>query len=140
MDDLLQFLERYQSGSLNHQLDEDLRVLGALLRCGQAEMAGTFSKTEAMAIVDSYMGTWLGDQYTIAERPRLSLYHHIDDSIKLDGLDEKWEIDGPGLLVKIDALSHMGAMGVYHAVRICQSRDVLDFELKVRQAFGVRED
>lgn len=74
-------IERYY-----HLLAEELKTVN-------------LTESEAMLIVDTCNGT-LFEPHTI----RL-LWAEIDDAIRLDRLDHKWQVDGPELVAKLRSLT-----------------------------------
>jgi hypothetical protein len=85
-------LERYY-----HALGETLRTV-------------TLSEREALLICDALNGT-LVEPHTAQ-----LLWAQIDDAIRLDGLADKWEVDGPALVARLRTLSYCQALAVTDAV------------------------
>lgn len=78
-----------------------------------AELRGvSLTEAEAMALVDALSGVL----HEPPEVARTMLWAGVDDAICLDGLDAKWNIDGPALVAKLRALSPAQAMAVIDAV------------------------
>lgn len=72
----------------------------ALYRHTLHDMRGKFTRGELMLMIDVMNGTWL--------TPGMAGQHlnaNVSDGIALDGLDEKWGIDGVKLNQKIGGLS-----------------------------------
>lgn len=69
------------------------------------------SRNEAMLIIDSLNGVL----HHTPEAEQTMLWAGISDSIELDGLDGKWEVDGAALVAKLRALSLVGALAVIDA-------------------------
>ena len=64
---------------------------------------------EACLIVDAMNGT-IHD-----ERTSLMFSFGVEDAIQLDGLDEKWGVDGKALMDKLSTLDEIGCMAVVDA-------------------------
>ena len=87
--DTRKFVERY-GDALGGQIREDLLFLKSLIHFSERELQGKFTVAEACAIVDILNGHMF--------EPRLHpigeiLSFSIEDGCRLEGLDEKWEID-----------------------------------------------
>ncbi len=68
------------------------------------------SKEEVCLVADSLNGT-------LIEPHTLSLvWANVDDSIRLDGLDEKWGVDGEALVGKLRAFTPLQATALVDAV------------------------
>ena len=68
------------------------------------------TRNETMLIIDSLNGT----VHDTPESARL-LWAGVADAITLDGLAEKWSVDGPALVAKLRSLSLAGALAVIDA-------------------------
>lgn len=78
-----------------------------------AELRGVhLSEPEAMLLIDSLQGVL----HELPESAPTMLWAGVDDSIRLDGLDAKWDVDGPALVATLRALSPAQAMAVIDAV------------------------
>jgi hypothetical protein len=62
----------------------------------------SLSQNEWMLIFDSLNGVILSD----SAQSVAGLWGGIEDSIRLDGLDEKWQVNGPALVDRLRALSY----------------------------------
>lgn len=91
---ILEMLERY-----TYMLQRSLPVLRE-----------TFSEKEMSLIADSCNGTMF-QAWSVP-----LLYANIEDSIKLDGLDEKWGIDGVALLSGLRGLDLAATFALVDAV------------------------
>ena len=60
------------------------------------------SAEEWMLIFDALNGVWAGDTIALAIQ---SLPLGISDALTLDGLADKWGVDGPALLSKLETMS-----------------------------------
>lgn len=65
---------------------------------------------EACLIVDSLNGT-IHDVWSAAR-----FWIGVQDSIELDGLDEKWKVDGKALIAKLSELDETSCMAIVDAV------------------------
>ena len=72
----------------------------------------TFSVNEWALIFDSLNGVWLQDPASIAVQ---SVAFNIADSIQLNQLDQKWEVDGSALVSRLRALSSAEATAIIDA-------------------------
>ena len=68
------------------------------------------SRNEACAVCDAANGLILD------ESSWQSLWAEVADAIRLDGLDEKWEIDGTGLVARLRAASPGAKLALAEAV------------------------
>jgi hypothetical protein len=68
------------------------------------------SEQEWMLVRDACNGT-LWERHTIP-----FLWGGVEDAIKLDGLDRKWEVDGAALVGKLRALTYWQSLAVVDAV------------------------
>lgn len=85
--------------SKNFGAEYILTAWGPLYRRTLADLKGVFSRGELMLLIDSFNSTML--------TPGLSGQHllaHVEDSIDLDHLDEKWEVCRTELVAKVEAL------------------------------------
>ena len=107
---------------LREELEEKLKVRGketsSLINRDLERLYSLYQRSlrqvqltpaEACLIVDSQNGT-LHDA-----RSAPMLWGGIEDSINLDGLAEKWEIDGPALVEKLKQLNDLQCMSIIDA-------------------------
>ena len=86
--------------SLNAGAVYVLEIFPRLYQRTLHDMKGKFSESELSLMIDVMNATML--------TPQSAGYHltgNVSDGIALDGLDTKWEIDGPALNKKMGALS-----------------------------------
>lgn len=93
--------------SRSERLSQDLTRYWDLLGAGLAQARKKLTKPEASLILDVQNGTYVDDgpafaRWVIGD----SLAFQISDAISLDGLDQKWGVDGPALLEKVRGLGH----------------------------------
>ena len=85
------------SGSVDRCLS---RYFGLLAR-GRRELAAILSDNEVALILDTLNGTLMSDEHSAAFIPA-----EVSDAIRLNHLDEKWEVDGKALMIKLSGLNH----------------------------------
>jgi len=73
----------------------------------------TLSVGEWCCLIDALNGTVLSDNIDYGST---ILWGSIEDACKLDGLGEKWSIDGPALVAKLKQLDLAGVVSVIDAV------------------------
>lgn len=73
------------------------RYLQVIRRCRP-----TLSRQEWLLVCDSLNSTITWDNAELLA----ATWAGIEDSIKLDGLADKWGVDGPGLVARLQALSY----------------------------------
>lgn len=117
--------------SRNQTINRDLDRLYALYKRALREV--DLSTKEAMLIVDSLNGTMFIDPLSAT-----LLWANIEDSIRLDGLDAKWEVDGAALVTKLRGLTSIQAMAVVDAAERFWADPEKDIEPWVRECFGIR--
>lgn len=119
------------STSRSQVVNRDLDRLYALYRRVLPEIQ--FSVPEAMLIVDALNGTVFYDAGSTT-----LLWASIEDSIRLDGLDAKWGVDGPALVKKIRSLTPAQTLAVVDAAeRFWAAVPEKEIELWVRECFAI---
>lgn len=89
---------------------------------------------EACLIVDAMNGT-IHD-----ERTSLMFSFGVEDAIQLDGLDEKWGVDGNALMDKLSTLDEIGCMAVVDAAERYWHNEKyrkMDVWEGVKEVFGI---
>lgn len=89
---------------------------------------------EACLIVDAMNGT-IHD-----ERTSLMFSFGVEDAIQLDGLDEKWGVDGKALMDKLSILDEIGCMAVVDAAERYWHNEKyrkMDVRDGVKEVFGI---
>lgn len=72
-----------------------------------------FSDEEKGLIIDATNGVYVGDMFNAT-----LIWANVDDSIDMDGLDEKWNVDDPKALVdKLRKLSPAHCWALVEAIR-----------------------
>ncbi|MDQ7789587.1 MAG: hypothetical protein RDU41_05975 [Clostridia bacterium] len=117
--------------SRNQIINRDLDRLYALYKRALREV--DLNTKEAMLIVDSLNGTVFTDPLSAT-----LLWANIEDSIRLDDLDAKWDVDGAALATKLRGLTSIQAMAVVDAAERFWADPEKDIEPWVRECFGIR--
>jgi len=134
---------------LSCQIQQDLEFLWGILDLGLAECRRVLSPDEARLVTDVQNGTsiFMMAGESIREvirswcRPGLGmnqdgtfspiptgLYHNVRDGIDLDRLDEKWGVDGPALLKKLEMLSPFGTAALFDFCAVLWRNTSMDWE------------
>ncbi|MDO8604897.1 MAG: hypothetical protein Q7R40_00035 [Phaeospirillum sp.] len=71
-----------------------------ILTFGRRALRDRLSPAEVALVADHATGTWYDESTT----PWLAF--GVSESIRLDGLAEKWDVDGPALVAKLGALDY----------------------------------
>lgn len=77
----------------------DLGRYYRLLADARARLRERLTPAELSAILDVQNGHWYGDRIDAAE-----IWANVEDGCRLEGLDQKWTIDGPALVEKLKGL------------------------------------
>ncbi|WP_194724058.1 hypothetical protein [Noviherbaspirillum malthae] len=112
----------YIGPELEEAIGKDAEITGLSHRINQIgdryaqimksiDIGPRFSEAEWNLVRDSLNGTSHEPAAMIQ-----AVWHGISDSIGLDQLDEKWEVDGPALLKKLQALSYVEQVALVEAV------------------------
>lgn len=113
-------------------INRDLERLYALYARALREVDLTID--EACLIVDVLNGS-LMDANTAC-----LLWASVEDGIRLDGLAEKWGVDGAKLVEKLRGLNDIQALALVDAgERFWQARGEGEMKERVREMFGIRE-
>lgn len=109
-------------------ISADLELLSATLAVGLAEARKSLSPGEALAILDVTNGiAWEGASLTPWLQSR-ALAQEVDDAIILNGLADKWGVDGRVLTGKLSALSPVAHLALLDWVRtMWASIGMMDF-------------
>ncbi len=67
---------------------------------------------EWLAVFDALNGVWAGDNAALAIQ---SLPYGVSDHLTLEGAAEKWDVDGPALVKKLEALDWCQRLAVIDA-------------------------
>lgn len=87
-----------------------LEAFRVLIRRSWAELTGKFSEQELCLIVDVANGLVLA-----SEQFGKHILTDVADAMQFESLDERWAVDGKGLITKLEALSdlQLGALGIW---------------------------
>lgn len=83
-------------GNVSGAINKSLSRYFALLQRGLAELRSQLSEQECALILDATNGSAFADTITLN-----MLWADIEDAVTLDGLDQKWSVDGQVLVAKI---------------------------------------
>lgn len=120
--------------SRSQTINRDLERLYFLYKRALAKIS--FTKGEAWLIVDALNGA------VFDARSASMLWASIEDSIKLDGTADKWNVDGPVLVKKLQSLSELECLAVIDAVERFWSsptRDQTTDKSEVKKFFNISE-
>lgn len=119
---LMDWVNRYGPEDRSHQIREDLLVLKHLLYAGTKELVDLFTTEEACLVADVI---WNGYPFQAdwAASTAQTIASDVHDGIKLNRLDEKWNIaDEKGLVEKINNLSPLAGLALLHLCRLFWSQ------------------
>lgn len=108
------WLGRY-GNNFSGQVHEDLALLQEATRHGESLLAGKFTVAEACLLCDVLNGHLFSPQF-FGAGPQL-LAAEVEDGCRLDGLGDKWSVDGAALAAKCASLSPWEAYAVMHLTR-----------------------
>jgi len=115
--------------------DRDLERLYALYARALQRVVPSFSIDELCLIVDALNGT-LHDV-----RSGVRFWIGVEDSIELDGLAQKWNVDALALMEKLRPLDELTCMAIVDAAErfwCGEKYRNMDVHEGVRDAFGIR--
>lgn len=101
---------------LSSAIDTNLKRYLYALWDARRRLAPQFSDQECGLILDTLNGT-IFYPFSVKLLPA-----EIQDAIALDQLDQKWEIDGPGLVKKLEALDYFQCLAVVDAAEAWWNR------------------
>lgn len=87
---------------------QDLADYYSLLDSGLRRARLALTPPEAALIIDVQNGVFAIPEHWIGQ----ALAHQVEDGISLDGLAEKWEIDGPALVEKLIGLGDIACLAL----------------------------
>ncbi|MFA6168435.1 MAG: hypothetical protein WC700_17560 [Gemmatimonadaceae bacterium] len=83
----------------------------------------TLAPAEWRLVCDALNGTWLGDDTTISTMPaRGMIICEVEDAIRINGLGEKWGVDGTALTHRLAALTDAECESVRDVVIVFWAR------------------
>ncbi len=110
------------------------RDLDRLYTLYQRNLPRNLTEGDACLIVDVLNGTIMD-----ANNARM-LWAEVEDGCSLEGLAEKWEVDGPALVEKLKQLNDVQALAVVDAAEgFWTKHDQGDMREIVREVFRIRE-
>jgi hypothetical protein len=83
----------------------------ALLAEARRDLRQQFDGQECALIIDACNGVAFFDAFSVRLLPE-----GVRDAIEMDGLDRKWEVDGPALLAKLDVTTFAQRMALVDAI------------------------
>jgi len=95
-----------EDAPISAQIAEDLSLCWGLLDRGLQTARAKLTQAEAKLLLDVQNSTFW-DSSQIMLWLHGGLQHQVSDGIALDRLDQKWEIDGPAMLKKIEAMTEL---------------------------------
>ena len=116
----------------SHVIARDLDRFYTLYRRAIREVS--LAEKEACLLVDALNGVIL-DASTAQH-----LWAEIEDAIKLDGLAEKWDVDGPALVGKLRGLNALQAMALVDgAEKVWQTASRIGLPEGIRKVFNISD-
>lgn len=92
------------------RLIPDSLNLYALLALGLARAKKKLTRSEAKLILDVQNGSWADGSLPVWINGGLA--HQVEDGIALEGLADKWGVDGPALVAKLEAPGDLETVGL----------------------------
>lgn len=92
-------------------ISRDLERYYDALRRGRADLRDRLSKAEISAIIDNFK-----DQSLLEHFATRLIYARVADMIELNGIDEKWGIDGKNMVEKLRGLSFIESCALVDAI------------------------
>jgi len=89
----------------------DLARYQHLLAEGRKTLREKFVPKELSALLDVLNGHWFREPWTVTWIPA-----EVEDAIRLNALDEKWQLSGPALLHTLRGLTLLESMALADAV------------------------
>lgn len=105
-----------RTGERSGIISEALERYFYMLARASAGLRGILSREEVSLVADACNGT-LWQSWSV---PHLAA--EIQDAVRLDALDEKWGVDGPSLIAKLQALDIASIYALVDAVERYWSR------------------
>lgn len=102
-------------GNRSLTIIEALNNYWSLLDLGLSIARKALTENEACLILDTMNGTWTGGfpgGPTAARWAENALIWEVSDAISLNGADQKWEIDGPALVKKLQDMDGLGRLAL----------------------------
>lgn len=102
-------------GNRSFTIIEAVNNYWSLLDLGLSIARKTLTENEACLILDTLNGTWTGGfpgGPTAARWAENALIWEVSDAISLNGADEKWSVDGPSLVHKLQGMDGLGRLAL----------------------------
>lgn len=103
-------IERREEGNVSAVFNRSLERYFALLSRSLARWREQLSDDECALIIDATNGTMFADTFSLGY-----LAAEVADAISMDGLADKWGVDGPALVEKLGASGIMGQTALIDA-------------------------
>ena len=107
--------DKTMGGNRSFTIIETVNNYHALLNLGITLARKSLTENEACLILDTLNGTWTGGFPGGCEAARWAqnaLIWEVSDAIRLNGYDKKWEIDGPALVSKLQAMDGLARLAL----------------------------
>ncbi|HUU28297.1 MAG TPA: hypothetical protein VM123_10835 [archaeon] len=116
------FLARYRryKRGLGFQVREDSLTLAGLIKAGERELLDKFTDGELNLIRGALNRTVYPAE--MVDRLDFLLVGEISDAIKLGHLDQEYQVNGQDLIAKVERLSLMETLALWHQVRLFWAR------------------
>ncbi|MDI3504949.1 MAG: hypothetical protein PWQ81_171 [Bacteroidota bacterium] len=103
----------YKYGISPYKISESIAELQMIRRRSEAELKGVFTPAEWMLMADSLNGTIATSDFRCYPS---ALAANIEDSDKFDNIGEKWGVDVPRLIDKINRLTSAQVDAVFSRI------------------------
>lgn len=95
------FLEARDEGNFSSALNQSVERYEEILKQARTNLLALLSEKEMALIIDVLNGTLFSEPVSIH-----MVYGEVEDGVRMEGLDQKWEIDGPALIEKVHNLGY----------------------------------
>ncbi len=97
-------------GGRSETITEDLQLLWATMERGIKIAQNSLTERQARLVVDVQSGSFFNHSALSMSLGGLS--HSVSDGISLDGLDKKWEVDGPATVKAVEDLCDIATLAL----------------------------
>lgn len=108
--DIMGQINTRAEGNVSGAINKSLARYFALLQRSLAELRSQLSEPECSLILDATNGSAFSDTISLN-----MLWADIEDAVNLDGLDQKWGVDGRALVAKIKLAGMAGQTALIDA-------------------------
>ena len=115
------------------RIGQDLTDYYALLDAGLRRARLTLTPAEAALIIDAQNAVLVQLEHWAGQ----SLAHQVEDAISLDGLADKWQVDGEALVAKLAELGDIACIALVDWAARFWAREDPDLEAAVSIFKGV---